>query len=384
MTNNQTYNKSNPLIASIKQRYPLCRPGSHKDIYHIVLDLKNSGMTYTVGDSLGIYPTHDNKIVESTLEAMRAGYQDLILDKHSKQILQLGEILTSKANITNVSRKLLYEIACRQTNSQKKKQLDELFEESNKDSLKEYLNNHELWDALQENSEAVFSAQEICDLLMPLLPRFYSIASSMKEVGEEVHLTVADLSYHTNLHLRRGVCTYYLCQLAPMHIPSIPIYVQPHRGFTLPEDQGVDLIMIGPGTGIAPFRGFMQERMASKDSGKNWLFFGECHRDYNYLYENYWNELASQNKLMVDTAFSRDQEHKIYVWHHMLEKAQEIFEWLQKGACIYVCGDAHRMAKDVDAVIHRIVQEQSGGDELSAKNYIKQLKAKNRYLRDVY
>ena len=221
-------------------------------------------------------------------------------------------------------------------------------------------------------------------MLMPLLPRFYSIASSMKEVSNEVHLTVADLKYISNQHVRRGVCTYYLCELAPMHQEIIPIFVQPHHGFTVPENRDADLIMIGPGTGIAPYRAFMQERMALNATGKNWLFFGECYRAYNYFYEDYWNSLAAQEKLEIDLAFSRDQEHKIYVWHRMLEKAPEIFNWLQNGAYLFVCGDAHRMAKDVDATIHKIVREQGGMDEHAAKNYIKQLKAENRYLRDVY
>jgi len=378
------YNKTNPFIASIKDRYSLCRAGSKKNVYHIVLDLKNSGMAYTVGDSIAIYPTHDAELVNRTLQALHATGKELVTDKHSEQTCELLDVLTHKTNITSISRKLLNEVAQRQTNPLKKTQLKELFEENNKDALKEYLHNHELWDVLQENQEAVFSPQEICSMLMPLLPRFYSIASSMKDVGEEVHLTVSDLSYYTNQHLRHGVCTYYLCELAPMNTAIIPIYVQPHRGFTLPDNPAANLIMIGPGTGIAPYRGFMQERMVNEDSGKNWLFFGEWNKNYNYFYEEYWNELVSRDRLRIEVAFSRDQEHKIYVWHRMLENARQIFEWLQNGAYIFVCGDAHRMAKDVDATIHRIIQEQSGGTELSAKNYVKQLKAENRYLRDVY
>lgn len=378
------YNKNNPFPASIKERYSLCSESSAKKVFHVVLDLKGSGLTYDVGDSMAIYPTHHAELVNLTLQAMHAGGQELLTNKHTGEVCELRELLTRKLNITSVSRKLLTEIALRQTNPEKKKQLEALFQDSQKDALKEYLQNHELWDMLEEHQEAIFTPQEICNLLMPLLPRFYSIASSMKEVGDEVHLTVSDLSYTSNQHLRRGVCTYYLCELAPLHVPEIPIYVHPHRGFTLPDNPAANLIMIGPGTGIAPYRGFMQERLVLDHSGKNWLFFGEWRRKDNYFYEEYWNALESEGKLRVDLAFSRDQEHKIYVWHRMLEHAQELYAWLQKGAYIYVCGDAHRMAKDVDAVIHRIIQEQSQGTEASAKSYVKQLKVENRYLRDVY
>lgn len=384
MTTPLLHNKTNPFTASIKERYCLCSPESKKKVYHVVLNLKGSGLTYNVGDSIGIYPTHDNTLVERTLHAMRAIGNESVTHKHMDKGVELRELLTHKVNITNVSRKFLSEIAARQTNKEKKERLDALFHENQKDALKEYLQNHELWDLLEENQEVLLSHQEICNMLMPLLPRFYSIASSMKDVGEEVHLTVADLSYYSNQHLRRGVCTYYLCELAPMQTPAIPVYIQPHHGFTLPENPSANLIMIGPGTGIAPYRGFMQERMFLNHSGKNWLFFGEWHRNQHYFYQKYWTDLEVKDKLKVDLAFSRDQEHKIYVWHRMLEHAKELFEWIQNGAYIYVCGDAHRMAKDVDVTLLQIIQEQSGGTELSAKNYLKQLKIENRYLRDVY
>jgi sulfite reductase (NADPH) flavoprotein alpha-component len=382
--NGQMYSKSNPFLASIKERYSICSAESKKQTYHVVLDLKGSGITYNVGDSLAIYPTHDRDLVERTMKAMKATGEEKIPAKHSGLAVNLEDLLTCKLNITNVGRKLIGEIAVRQTNQEKQKHLQGLLEEENKDELKEFMNKHELWDLLSENEEALFSPQEVCNMLQPLLPRFYSIASSMEEVGEEVHLTVADLSYITNQHLRRGVCTYYLCELAPLHAPLIPVYVQPNHGFTLPSQKEADLIMIGPGTGIAPFRAFMQERMAKEETGKNWLFFGEWHREHQFFYKNYWDELTAKGKLRLELAFSRDQEHKIYVWHRMLEHAKEVFEWIQKGAYIFVCGDAHRMAKDVDAALHEIVKEQGAMDELSAKNYVKKLRKENRYLRDVY
>jgi sulfite reductase (NADPH) flavoprotein alpha-component len=378
------YNKSYPFLASIKERYCLCSPESVKKIYHIVLDLKGSGIVYSVGDSIGVFSQHDPELVERTLQAMHAAGHELVTDKRTHQKTTLREILTSRANITSLSRKFLTEIALRQMDPSKKKRLDFLFEEAHKAALKEYLANHEIWDALQENTEVHFSLDEFVSLMMPMLPRFYSIASSMSVVGEEVHLTVADLAYTTNQHLRRGVCTYYLCELAPMHVPVIPVYVQPNHGFTLPADSSADLIMIGPGTGIAPYRGFMQERMLKKASGKHWLFFGERNRAHHFFYRDFWHELTAQDKLKLDLAFSRDQEHKIYVWHRMLEKSKELFQWLENGAYLYVCGDAHRMAKDVEATLLHIVKEEGAMDEASAKQYLKKLKTEQRYLRDVY
>jgi sulfite reductase (NADPH) flavoprotein alpha-component len=362
----------------------LCPPESGKKTYHLVLDLKGSGLSYSVGDSIAVQPLQDPQLVDATLQALHATGEEIVKDKRSDLITTFRDFLTRKANITNISRKFLSEIAQRQTHPAKKERLNFLLQEDHKDALKEYLANHEIWDALQENPEVTFSLGEFVSLAMPLLPRFYSIASSMLAVGEEVHLTVADLFYISNQHLRRGVCTYYLCELAPMNEAVIPIYVQPHHGFTLPEDHSTDLIMIGPGTGIAPYRGFMQERMVKNASGKHWLFFGERNREHHFFYQDYWQELEAHGKLKLDLAFSRDQDHKIYVWHRMLENSHELFQWLENGACLFVCGDAHRMAKDVEATLLHIFKEQGKMDDTSAKAYLKKLKSEQRYLRDVY
>ncbi|MBA3816418.1 MAG: sulfite reductase, partial [Parachlamydiaceae bacterium] len=211
-----------------------------------------------------------------------------------------------------------------------------------------------------------------------------SIASSMMAVGEQVHLTVSELQYETNGHQRHGICTHFLCQLAPLKENVVPIYLQASNGFTLPADSSTPIIMVGPGTGVAPFRAFLQERVAQGATGLNWLIFGECHQAFNFYYEDYWQELVNEGHLRLDTAFSRDQEHKIYVQHRLMEHGAEIFALLQKGAVFYVCGDAHRMAKDVDAALHYIAQKYGELDEPAAKAFIKQLKAEKRYLRDVY
>ncbi len=378
------YNKANPFLASLTERYSLCQSGSEKNVSHVILSLKGSNISYRVGDSVSVFAINDPEVVENTIKYLQATGAESVTCKHSGEVYTLRDYFTKKSNLADVPRKLIAEICQRQTNAEKKERLTYILSEGQKEALKEYQGAHEVWDALLENQEVLFSPQEFCHLLMPLLPRFYSIASSQESVGEEVHLTVAELVYETNGYTRRGVCTHYLCRLAPLHQHVIPIYVQASNEFTIPEDNAAAMIMVGPGTGVAPYRAFMQERLVRQASGANWLFFGEWHRDQQFLYGDYWQELVEAGKLRLDTAFSRDQEHKIYVQHRMLEHGSELFSWLEQGAYFYVCGDAHRMAKDVDAALHQIVQVHGKCDEASAKEYIKKLKAAKRYLRDVY
>lgn len=383
MTSQPVYSKAHPFLARITERYLLCQPGSGKSTYHLVLDLSGSGMSYKVGDSIAIQPTNDPEVVERTLRALAASGQESIVDKHSSTFF-LQDYLFTKANLTEVPRKLIAVLAERQTCQPKKESLERLLSEGQRELLKEYQESHEVWDTLEENAEVKLEPQELCLMLQPLLPRFYSIASSMHSVGDEVHLTVAELRYVTNGHLRHGVCSHYLCNLAPMHCSVVPVYLQPSHGFTLPENDETSIIMVGPGTGVAPYRGFMQERVCKAARGKNWLFFGECHRKTEFFYEEYWSDLVRQDLLRLDTAFSRDQEQKLYVQHRLLEQGKEVFEWLENGAHLYVCGDARHMAKDVDAAIHMIVQSHGGADERASKEYVKKLKSEKRYLRDVY
>lgn len=378
------YSKANPFLAAIKERYSLCKNGSLKSTYHVVLDLKNSGLVYEVGDSIAVFGIHDPELVQKTLVAAKATGDEIVIDKHTGKAYSLRDFLTNKANITDLSRKFISELCERQTNQQKKEHFQLLLSEEEKDAFKEYQSTHEIWDALEENPEVYFSPQELIHFLQPLLPRFYSIASSLKIAKEEVHLTVAELQYETRGHIRRGVCTHYLCKLAPMHEWVIPIYIQPSNGFTLPNDSSATIIMVGPGTGIAPFRAFMQEREAMDATGKNWLFFGEWHHDHEFFYEEEWRRWEKEGKLHLETAFSRDQNHKIYVQHRMLEHGAELFALLEQGAYFFVCGDARRMAKDVDLALHQLIQTHGKFDELQTKQYIKKLKAEKRYLRDVY
>lgn len=379
------YHKHNPFLASIKERYALSKTGSGKNTQHLVLDLRGSGLTYQVGDSIGIQPRHDPVLVRKTLKALKATGEEKVHIQPSGVSLSLADFLALKANITDVSPKLFREVLARQTDRDKHYALEELRQECNREALKAYLEKHEVWDFLLANEEAVFTPQEIAALLMPLLPRFYSISSSQKHVGDEVHLTVAPLEYESNGHKRRGVCTHFLCELTDLHDPVVPLFVQPSHGFSLPHDPHAPLIMIGPGTGIAPFRAFLQERLVHhRSSGRHWLFFGEWNRAYDFFYEEDWSDFCKWGHLRLDLAFSRDQEHKVYVQHKMWESGEELFRWLEEGAYLYVCGDAKRMAKDVENMLQNIVQDYGKKDLQEAREYIKHLRQQKRYLRDVY
>ncbi len=379
------YNKQHPFPASIKERYFLSRKGSKRKTQHVVLDIRGSGITYNVGDSVGIYGRHDPDLINKTLKAMRATGHEIIQVKQTDEKLPLHEYLSSRASITYISPKLVRELHKRQHDPDKKHFLDELLKEDNRDGLKQYLEKHEVWDFLLAHPEVSFSFQELADLLMPLLPRFYSISSAQKYVGDEIHLTVAPLEYESNGHKRRGVCTHFICEMAELHQPVVPIFIQPSHGFHLPEDHEVPIIMIGPGTGIAPFRAFLQERLLHhKAKSRHWLFFGEWNREYDFFYEEDWAHFDKHGHLRIELAFSRDQEHKVYVQHKMEEHAQELFEWIDEGAFLYVCGDARGMAKDVEATLHKIIEECGALDTIKAREYIKRLRRQKRYLRDVY
>ncbi|MCE2984093.1 MAG: sulfite reductase [Parachlamydia sp.] len=379
------YNKENPFYASIKERTPLSKAGSAKSTQHLVLDLRGSGLTYEVGDSIGVFPQHDRELIDRTLHYARATGGELVHYPAHDRLYRFSELLLKVVNITDVSPKLIREVTARQKDEAKKRFLERLLLDENREELKAYLARHEVWDFLRDHAEVELSPQELTALFMPLLPRFYSISSSQKWVGDEVHLTIAPLEYEANGHKRRGVCTHFLCELVPLGQPAVPVFIQPSHGFQLPPDHEISLLMIGPGTGIAPFRAFLQERLFfQRAKGKHWLFFGEWNKATDFFYEEDWSLFEQKGHLRLDAAFSRDQEEKIYVQHRMLEKGEEFYQWLEEGAYLYVCGDAQRMAKDVEATLLFIIQEYGRKDVLQSREYIKKLRQQKRYRRDVY
>lgn len=376
------YTRTNPILVPIKERYSLSKPGSGKTTHHIVLDLAGIDFPYEVGDSIGVYCPNDPHLVTLTLKYLNLSGDEIVTVPRSEEKVTLKRYLSEKGSITDFSKKFLSDIVERQTDPSKKAALESVL--ADKEVIKSYISSRHVWDLLKDNPEVPFTAQELVDRLMPNLPRFYSIASSQASTPDELHLTVILTQYESHGHLRLGVCTHFLCNLAPLHEAVLPIYLQPHKGFTVPENPQAPIIMIGPGTGIAPFRGFMMERMAKKQPGHNWLFFGEWTREHEYYYQDYWEELVAQKALRVDTAFSRDQDEKIYVQHRMLENSKDFYQWLDQGAIVYVCGDAQYMAKDVDAALHQIVEKEGGMTPDQAKEYVKTLRKEGRYLRDVY
>lgn len=363
-------------MASIKERYSLSRLGSKKQTVHVVLNIEGSNLKYEAGDSIAVFPVNDAFLVERTLKALDASGEEVVLDKKGVSY-SFREFLTSHANLKGITRKTVLRLLP-YLSEEIRAPFDLLLQEGNKEALKEWMHSHELWDLIEHHPEAKFTPEEIVDIAMPLLPRFYSIASSQAVYPNEIHLTVAYLRYETRGISRVGTCTHYLCQLADLHKPIVPMYIQSGNEFKLPVNSDASIIMIGPGTGVAPFRAFMQERKALGHTGKNWLFFGEWTKASEYFYEEEWSRLA---QFQIETAFSRDQPQKIYVQHRLKEHGAEVYRWLEDGAYLYVCGDAHQMAKDVEQALKEIIQEYSGKD---GQGYIKRLRAEKRYLRDVY
>lgn len=360
------YGKENPFLATLVERTSLAKNCEGKHTQSLVLDIKGSGFTYTEGDSVAIYPENCPNEVELVLSHLNASGCEPIVDKRSLKTLPLQKFLSKNASISKISRKLASLLGV------------------NDEELKEFVETRHLWDALKERGTAGLSLQELSDLLMPLQPRFYSIASSYGSVGDEVHLTVAHFHYDSNNLPRRGVCTHWLCTLLPLFKAEVPLYIHPSSDFRLPEDPATPIIMIGPGTGVAPFRAFMQKRRTQHGAFRNWLFFGEWHEKKTFFYESFWKELEREGHLKLDVAFSRDQADKVYVQHKMEALGGEFWAWLEEGAVVYVCGDASRMAKDVDKALHEIVAVHGGLGPDGAKEYVRSLRKSGRYLRDVY
>jgi len=373
-----------PARATIKERFPLTGPTSTKHTFHISLDISQAPIQFKVGDSIGIYPQNDPLLVEHLIQAMKAQASDPILDPRSGTPLTLWEFLSFKANLSRLTSsflKLFYEY---EPLHDKKNHLHRLLQQENKPLLTQYLASHDPLDLFREYQDTATPLQELCAQFGPLLPRFYSIASSKQLFKEEVHLTVALFTFTHQQELRYGVGSHFLCHLANIGKTEIPIYVQPAPHFTLPSDPSAPIIMIGPGTGVAPFRAFLQERIEQGAPGKNWLFFGERNRASDYFYEKEFEQWRLEGKLRLDLAFSRDQEEKIYVQHRMQENAQEIWAYLQEGAYFYVCGDAHRMAKDVEHTLQQIAATQGAMSPEEARAYVKSLRTQKRYLTDIY
>jgi sulfite reductase (NADPH) flavoprotein alpha-component len=379
------FSRTNPFIAELKQHDRLTRENSLKDTRHFVLNLASSGLTYTPGDSLGAFGANSPVVVEELLSLLGFDPDSQVKDPKGRPVT-LFQALSRDYIINRANRKIMSGLAERIPQGEQRNKLMEIVD--NNDELCSYTDTRDYVDILKDFSQVQFESPEaFVSQLTPVTPRLYSIASSLLAYPAEVHLCVAVVRYDTHGRPKKGLASGFLADHAGMFVKTIPVYVQPSRTFRLPSDGGKDIIMVGPGAGIAPFRAFLQHRVALGATGRNWLFFGEQHRTTDYLYEQEWNQYQNMGKLhRLDLAFSRDQAEKIYVQHRMREHARDIWDWLQTGAYFYVCGDAKHMAKDVHQTLIDIARDQGGLSPEAASEYVNLtlMKTEKRYLRDVY
>lgn len=344
------YSRNNPFPARLLTNRKLNSSGSDKDTRHFEISLEGSGLAYEVGDALGVQPKNCPELVDGILELL--GTTDEAL----------RESLTKEREITRIPAALL-EIA---------------------GVPNSYADGRDVLDLLTDHPAARHEASKFVGLLKKLQPRLYSISSSPKAHPGEVHLTVAAVRYESQNRKRKGVCSTFLADRVGVDA-TVPVFVHTNKNFRPPVDPASPMIMVGPGTGIAPFRAFLEERRAMGTSGKNWLFFGDQHAASDFLYRDELEEMKADGLLTrLDTAFSRDQAAKVYVQHRMLENSRELFAWLEEGACFYVCGDAKRMARDVDAALHKVIETAGSRSAEQAAEYVAKLQAGKRYQRDVY
>ena len=364
------YSRKNPYSAKLRTNLLLTSSKSQKEVRHFEMILGDSGLEYEVGDALGIYPTNSPLVVDSVLGALGCDGEEAVVVGSSEIPLRLA--LSKHFDITKPTNELLAAVAGRAP------EFGRTF--ADKAALKAWLYGREVADVLAESADA-FNPSEIIPLLRKIAPRLYSISSSPKAHPGEVHLTVGIVRYEGHGLARGGVCSTFLADRAS----EVPVFVQPSHGFKLPSSGDTSIIMVGPGTGIAPFRAFVEERIAVGARGKNWLFFGDQRKSTDFLYEDTLTQWLKGGQLArLDLAFSRDQAEKIYVQHRMAEQAAELWNWLESGAHFYVCGDASRMAKDVDAALHKVVETVGGKSPEEAAAYVARLKSEKRYQRDVY
>lgn len=370
------YDKRNPYEARIAVNLNLNGSGSAKETRHIEIDLGESGLRYKAGDALGVKPLNNARLVDELIAA--AGFQPHELAPlPTKTDGPLFDALREHYDITALTPSFVQ--ACARLS--KSSELQRIL--ADPEAMKAYLDGRQMIDPILEFGIVFPTTEYLIAPLRQLQARLYSISSGPSAHPGRVHLTVGAVRYESHGRRRAGVCSGYLADLGKG--ASVKVYPHANPSFALPADPEAPLIMVGPGTGIAPFRAFLEERRARGHCGRNWLFFGDQHEATDYLYHDQLaGFLADGTLTRIDTAFSRDGQEKAYVQNRMWEQAEELFAWLENGAVFCVCGDASRMAKDVDAMLHRIIATQSGGGDDKALDYMADLKAKKRYLRDVY
>lgn len=373
------WTRANPFPAKLRVNRRLSTEESEKDTRHFELDLTNWGLSYEPGDSIAVYASNDPQLVDEIIRALGAKGDEPV--PAAKTTKPFREALLRDFSITQPPPKFLKAIVERASAAP---MLKELLHPDRKHDLENFLWGSEIIDFLVEHPSAKFAPEEFVGLLTKLQPRLYSVASSLRAFPDQVHFIIDVVRYESNGRQRKGVASTFLAERAE-NVP-VPVYPTTAKHFHMPEDGNTPLIMIGPGTGVAPFRAFLQDRQVLGAKGRNWLFFGAQREACDYAYRDEFHQMKQDGLLTrLDCAFSRDQAHKIYVQHRMLENAAEIWKWIDgDGAQFFVCGDAKRMAKDVDAALRTIVQQQGGKSVEEANEYVEKLKNDKRYKRDVY
>ena len=368
------YSKKNPFLATVLEKVKITGRDSDKEVYHLELSLDDSGITYEPGDSLGIFTKNPDSLVEQIIK--KTGFNpEQIVDINEEEIT-IADALKYHLEITI----LTFDNIRKYFEKTKNPAIEKLLNDDK--LLDDYLYGHDVLDLLND-FPFDWNARKFVEILRKLPPRLYSISSSLESVGEEVHATVSVVRYEKNGRKRVGACSSYLADGIELD-SQVPIYIDKNPSFKLPAN-GSKIIMVGAGTGIAPYRAFMQERESHGLKGNSWLFFGDRRFNADFLYQVEWQKLLKLNYLeKLDVAFSRDQKEKIYVQHKLIENQKEVFNWIKNGAHFYLCGDMKYMAKDVNKTLLEIIQTQGGISEEQAEKYLKNLKREKRFQTDVY
>ncbi len=372
------YNRKNPFPAKMSVNRIVTALDSSKETRHYEISIAGSGLSYEAGDALCVIPSNCPELVANIIKAL--GCTGSEQEPVAGELISLSDALQSHFEIKLPSKELVEEIAKRSGDQE----LNNILSSGDKDQLSNYLWGRDTLDLLLQFPKAEFSAAEFIALLKPLQHRAYSISSSGKAHPDSVHLTVASVRYDAYGRDHKGVCSTYLADLVGEET-DVRVFFTPNNNFRVPNDNSLPMIMVGPGTGIAPFRAFLQEREFRKANGKNWLFFGDRNASTDFIYREEIEAMQNSGLLSrLDLAFSRDQEEKIYVQDRMKQSGAELWAWLEQGGYFFVCGDAYRMAKDVDKALHEVIQQHGNKTLLEAVDYVNQLKKDKRYVRDVY
>ncbi len=370
------WNRKNPYPSVVSTNRLLSGEGSGKEIRHFEFELGDSGIKYEAGDALGVMPVNNPQLVNDILERLKLSADTAI----SGQDASLGSLLTYNYEIFTPSKELINAVEERAGHDE----LTHIVSNGDKESMENFLWSKDSLDLINLNPDVTFTAEELIGMLKPLQHRAYSISSSGLRNPDQIHLTIASVRFKSHGRDHGGVCSTFLADRIAEG-DQAGIFLSPNKAFRVPENNDAPMIMVGPGTGIAPFRAFLHERQERGANGKNWLFFGDQHRSCDYIYEDEITEMEGQGIIhKLDLAFSRDQEQKIYVQTRMKESGAEFYAWLEEGGYFYICGDATRMAKDVDRALHEIIMEHGGRNEEQAIEYVNAMKKEKRYLRDVY